>query len=1643
MLKENNKGLFLRCGVQKVYISLPVFAAVLMAFNANATEANLPTNVVLDKNSQYYDQENNKITYSNEGSISSSSGGNTVLINSGNASVDIVNKGNINSSASGFGIYGFTNPTTGGPVYIDNQGTIERIQLQEVDQVKIFNQPVEEDQSEEADSDATAGTQTTTETVPTIKGSVLLGTNAIVSNLRGNFENLTGDVNNNTISFAATGSFFNGVRGVYGEVVIDETTSSLELVDLKIADSNLTTDNIIFTSDGFLANGSVVDVKNVSMGNNASILNVIDPYIREQNGENVAGKVLPNGASFTAENIIVGDNSKISNEMGATFSATNVLVGENTVVTNGADYYFDYLNQMEITTVGVSGDLSDILGGIELLPQTTFFPIPKIPHASVMNIDKLTLAEGASLINANNSTYTGSQINFLNFGILDIQSGKVDINGDIKFLDNGVLNVSSAYQPPVYVPVKKEGSSAGESSSAQETQTQMLMYQVMPLSDAGRLSDAEIDYILGVIKERDPTISEEALAQLAIDLKASAPADPNGKFTAEELESIINSSLNGTDYEGGTSGDDSSSGNNSSSGDTSDTPSGDAGDGVIDSTKPTVPDELKDLVEYKEVLPGQVYKGILNVDNITMGDSASVNISGGQVNTGKIELGDNSSMMISPAVFLLEKENESGTSTSDGQDTSVVEETVLSTLTATEGVYLGNSSQVIFGGGSGLATTSIFTPIINFLNDGSIGVSGDFTLYSDSSMQTLGKINMGERGYIEASGSLKADITLGSDSNVLLTNPKEEGEETPILCDHCYQAGTILGSLQKADGSKNVHITVNVDESHFAKLDGDINVDSILVDVGLLEAAGEVKGNIYLNTDTTFRVTSSSIKDGPLVIYDPINRLENTTNTTLEVSLKDKEFYKTTNTINVENLIVNRGGIEINKPVNIDNVMLDNNTTIRLTDNFKIGAVNEVDGDRVNTTLEIDAKGKSVNSSGNVYVDRILVSSGNYNALHEINISPSSGGVTYPTYYEEGVELGTNASLSAYADIAVSRVVRDQEKLSQGESVTNTTLNVNSNHFEVRGNVDVDNLNMNGGVFEFLNELGSNAVNVTNDIHLKPYSALAGSGVLNIKNGYLSIDENSRISVSNKSVEEKPVSELKIVSSDETIVNSGVAYTTKDLTVETDSTGYIDVRADGDKNDKITVQGTVNLADGTRVIVRDIQANQEYEILSATQLHGNSDKLRTTFLWEGTDISTNNNKLSLKITGIQTLKEGIEPTKRSKNVDALADLLTNLRESVGSYTIDPFIDNVYFAQSAEEAVAVLDEYSPEGYLNTQQAALRLQKVFKESVLSEMNAMRNYRVKHDLASTYYVRQPYYYGRPGYERYYYGFRQIRRNPYGQRRSDRGGMWAKPFAMSFSQDNKDNQSGYDFDAQGFTAGIDRKVGVFSLGVAAMYASGDMEQKNKKFQSDMTTYGVGIYGSVTPHYSRSFMDFYALWSRTSNTSQRKVESLAETAKADFDVTAYTIGADIGYEFMVTRNFIIAPKIGIDYTSIEMEEVMEKGAGYTLTNLQSAKLNSIQTPVELKAALDFGNPFYRFRPEAHVRWTHEFGDTASKSTATFVKYAAPFVVEGLNVDRDTFTVGGSLLWLYGLSELELKYDYDFSSSSTGHTINMGYKYLF
>lgn len=1009
-------------------------------------------------------------------------------------------------------------------------------------------------------------------------------------------------------------------------------------------------------------------------------------------------------------------------------------------------------------------------------------------------------------------------------------------------------------------------------------------------------------------------------------------------------------------------------------------------------------------VEMKEILSEQNYIPQLNADTITLKQNGTINMTGGMISADTISMGDHAQVVLNS--IKLAKE---------GQEVEYK-----SYITADNQISFGNFANVQNAG-------KITAPLVTFKDDGILTNNGSFN---------VDVLNMGQRSTITTAGELTSNTTLGSDSKVVL-NSVNEGDSN---CFGCQKGGSITGGLKKAPGASNVQVVSDTGYGYYGYLTGGVDVDSILINRNSLQVSGDIKGQINMNTDTVLKLVDTDV-----YIHDPITKTQGATNTTVEVSLTgDNHFYTTTNTINVDHIVLTGGGIEVTRPINVTDITLGANTTVRLTGNYVVGDLRELDGEAVNTTLDLNpGTGNSIDSSGEIVLDRIVVESGAYNVYHNVRAVYSDKNSTMPSAHEEGLELGTDTTLNTFADVSVNRIVRQQDVLAEGGDVSNTTVSVNSNKFTVERLVDVDNLNLNKGIFEFLNKDKTNVINVTNSVTVSPFATLAGNGLLNLKSGWLTVAENGRLSVSTEETTHQPIGQMNIIQSAQTITDSAKASSSGTAVVNLQNGSILDLRADENQNDHVNVSGTVNMADGSRVIVRNIKTNQEYELLSALQLNGNMDKIRTSFLWTGTTFTNKNNTLTLKISGIQTLNEGIASTSYSKNVAHIAQTMSAIRSSAASNTIDPFLDKVFFADTASEAVAILNEYSPEGYLNTQQAAVRTHRMFRQSALSELDDMRTYRetvVQSSFRNQRY--NPYYYGRPGYEQYYSRF-QTRQNPYTRTRTDKGGLWAKPFMISVSQDKKDNMAGYDFDSYGITAGIDRNFGSLSLGVMGLYADGKMEQTDKVIKSDITTYGAGIYGSYKPRQSRQFMDFYALWSQSSNKAKHKIAALAETAKADFDITTYSVGADVGYDVVINRNLTITPKAGIDYTSVKSDDIVEKGSGNALLKVSQGDLQSIQTPIEIKAAFNFGNEVTRFKPEFHARWAHEFGDTASSGKGLFVQYAQPFTVEGLNADKDTFTVGGSLLWLYRASELQIRYDYDFSSSATGHALNVGYKYLF
>ena len=165
-------------------------------------------------------------------------------------------------------------------------------------------------------------------------------------------------------------------------------------------------------------------------------------------------------------------------------------------------------------------------------------------------------------------------------------------------------------------------------------------------------------------------------------------------------------------------------------------------------------------------------------------------------------------------------------------------------------------------------------------------------------------------------------------------------------------------------------------------------------------------------------------------------------------------------------------------------------------------------------------------------------------------------------------------------------------------------------------------------------------------------------------------------------------------------------------------------------------------------------------------------------------------------------------------------------------------------------------------------------------------------------------------------------------GSYRTNKGGLWAKPFYVTSTQDSEKGVSGYDYDAYGLTLGLDHRFGQWTWGLAGVYAKGDFEQKGGAIESDVDTLGIGIYGNFKPSRSGFFTDVFASYIRNSNEATHKIKSANAKLKADYDTTSLGAGIAFGYDFALAQSLYLTPKIGFNYAKLSSDEVKEKGNG-------------------------------------------------------------------------------------------------------------------
>ena len=926
------------------------------------------------------------------------------------------------------------------------------------------------------------------------------------------------------------------------------------------------------------------------------------------------------------------------------------------------------------------------------------------------------------------------------------------------------------------------------------------------------------------------------------------------------------------------------------------------------------------------------------------------------------------------------------------------------------------------------------------------------------------QLNMKDRAEVHIGSPMTTEVMVGTDSNVYLHPLNRKGSSNGITNGLFRQKGSTNVNLysdahlmNKPEDKKKIYnenyVLNGVDVDHIYIRSGGLRLgpdDSYWTDV-TSEYSGDIHGTIHMATDTWVRFTGNDVK-----IYDPIKRMTGATNTLVWIDVDDTAVIDTRNTIDSDRVMIGGGTLNVRHKVTAPEIILDDAGALRVYDSDLVHAnVHEYETTAANTTLFINPKNDVMDSFGTVQADRLYIEKGTFNARHPI-VAAADG--TKET--REGIWLGTDTAINVYNQVHASQIIRPRSE--EVGTVTNTTARLMAGSLTVDRHTDVDNLILKSGTFQFKNtgnvetEGLERDMIVTNDVTVEKGVSLlvdgtahpnSGKVIIGDGNGMLTVNEGARLGVSNT---------LLAASDTPSQMNLNTHLNMKKGSI-------LDLRASDEGSDLISSEKSINLENRVRLIVRQMKEQTDYHLMHADGGANIPDNFELSFRWHDTNFFTPNGKdVYLNVGHISTLKEELDGSGASRNIKGIGGYISDIWD--GSY--GPW-DSIFYATTLGEAIKVIAEYVPEGYVNAPQVAMRTGVNFNNVMIAELNDMRQLSTpgaqRSRIAPSLQNRRPVYRGRSGGDSYYtrpvyqpyvrnkyqaytpdYGNRSsFRSTGRGSYRTDKGGIWAKPFYITSTQNKNKGITGYDYDAYGLTVGLDRRFGQWTWGLSGLYAQGDFEQDNRVISSDITSWGVGIYGSFRPNKSGFFTDLYASYVQNSNKATHKIPSVNARLKANYDTTSLGAGIAFGYDLALAKSLYLTPKVGFNYARISSDDVKEKGTAPLVAKVKNPNINSMQLPVELRVAFPVMAQRFELLPELHVRYTHDFGDTEYRSKAymngtdTYVK------LDNVGMPENWFTVGGSIGYTTGAHELSGRYDYDFGDGLTSHLFNLGYKYLF
>lgn len=275
----------------------------------------------------------------------------------------------------------------------------------------------------------------------------------------------------------------------------------------------------------------------------------------------------------------------------------------------------------------------------------------------------------------------------------------------------------------------------------------------------------------------------------------------------------------------------------------------------------------------------------------------------------------------------------------------------------------------------------------------------------------------------------------------------------------------------------------------------------------------------------------------------------------------------------------------------------------------------------------------------------------------------------------------------------------------------------------------------------------------------------------------------------------------------------------------------------------------------------------------------------------------------------------------------------------------------------------------------------------------------------------------------------------------------FWLQGFGFTGEQNKRKNADGYDIDAYGFAAGVDKAINNdLRLGLAIAYANTDTSATNttKGNTNKADSYSAIVYG--TQHFGTWYLDGQLGYAKHQFDSIRLVTvPVADVAKGSFDANQYFGKLSASYPISIGAKTTLLPTVIANYSYLDQDAYTETSKAGAALSINGRSTGSFRTGLGAKATFSIGNESLPINLETRALWWHEFADVAQDTSARFAVGGTAFNVEGIRPARDSANLGASLNASAkdGSQSLTLSYDADVRSQYLGHTASLTARFNF